>query len=236
MSEQHGKHDQNLQDDLQDKNDARKGRPDPVYRFRVDKTLFETSKQHLTGGEILAIAGIDPSQVVLIRAMKGGARVPVDATESIDLADPGLERFFTMKAEHTNGWDPGAREFEVLSDDVACLDSTGLEWEARLIGGERWIFLRRFPLPTGLLPCESDMGLRLSANYPMTQIDMAYFNPMLSHADGRTIPNLAMTPVGNASWQQWSRHRPEGSWRPGVDDLESHLAFVRHFLAAAASP
>lgn len=228
MSEQNGKHDQDKQDD-------HKGRPDPVYRFRVDKAIFETPKRYLTGAEILAIAGIDPVQVVLIRAMKGGARVPVEAAESIDLADPGLERFFTMKAEHTNGLEALSREFEMLPDDVTCLDNTGLEWEARLIGRERWIFLRRFQLPQGLVPSESDMGLRLSENYPMTQIDMAYFDPPLRHATQWDIPNLAMTAVGDASWQQWSRHRPEGSWRPGVDDLESHLAFVRHFLAAAAS-
>jgi hypothetical protein len=236
MSEQHGKDGHSGHDASQDKHDEGKGHPTPMYRFRVDKATFETDQQYLIGAAILAIAGIEPSQVILVRAMKGGERVPVDATASVDLAHPGLERFFTMKAEHTNGWDPSRREFEMLDDDVACLDSTGLEWEARLIAGERWIFLRRFPLPTGLEPCESDMGLRLSANYPMTQIDMAYFNPPLRHAHGRDIPNLAMTTVGDASWQQWSRHRPDGSWRPGVDDVETHLAFVRHFLAAAASP
>lgn len=228
MSEQNGNHDQGKQDD-------KKGHPSPVYRFRVDKAVFETPKRYLTGAEILAIAGIDPAQVVLIRAEKGGARVPVGAGDTIDLDDPGLDRFFTMRSEHTNGLDALSRDFELLPDDVTCLDSTGLEWEACLINGERWIFLRRFPLPEGLMPRESDMGLRLSPNYPMTQIDMAYFNPPLHHAAQRNIPNLATITVDNVSWQQWSRHRPDGSWRPGIDDLESHLAFVRNFLAVAAS-
>lgn len=217
------------------KQEKSKPDPAPVYRFRVDKQAFETHERHQTGAAILAIAGLDPALVILVRAMKGGVRDEIAPGQTVDLGDPGLERFFTMKNEHTNGLEGGCRDFELLADDEAALEATGLAWEARTLNGERWLFLRGYPVPAGLLPAQADLGLRLSANYPMTEIDMAYFNPPLNSAQPREIPNLAMVPVGDASWQQWSRHRTPNSWRPGVDGLDSHLAFVAHFLAAAAS-
>lgn len=223
-----GEHDQT--------HDTKKDHPAPVYRFRVDKQAFESHERYLTGAAILAIAGLDPALLILIQAMKGGVRTEVAPGQTVDLGDPGLERFFTMKNEHTNGLEGAHRDFDLLPDDEATLDSTGLVWEARHVSGERWLFLRNYPVPAGLLPERADLGLRLSANYPMTEIDMAYFNPPLQPAQPREIPNLALVAVGDTSWQQWSRHRPAGSWRPGVDGLDTHLAFVAHFLAAAATP
>lgn len=207
-----------------------------TYRFRVDKALFETAQRQPTGAAILQLAGLDSNDVILVQATKGGARTEIGPTQTVDLAEPGLERFFTMKNEHTNGLDPAQREFALLAEDEACLESTGLEWEARQLQQERWLFLRGYRLPDGLEPRVSDLGIRLSANYPMTEIDMAYFNPPLRRVDHREIPYLATVPVGTATWQQWSRHRPAGNWRPDVDRLDSHLAFIAHVLARAAAP
>ena len=104
------------------------------------------------------------------------------------------------------------------------------------MGQERWIFIRGYPVPNGLLPGHTDLGLRLSLNYPMTEIDMAYFKPPLQSVSPRDIPNLALITLGDESWQQWSRHRPATGWRPGVDGLDTHLAFIAHFLSVAAAP
>ena len=68
-------------------------------------------------------------------------------------------------------------------------------------------------------------------NYSDSQIDMVYFNPHLARADGRAIGALATQTIAGVSWQRWSRHRTGANpWRPGVDDVASHLALVDEWL------
>jgi hypothetical protein len=42
-----------------------------------------------------------------------------------------------------------------------------------------------------------------------------------------------MCQFAGRQWQQWSRHRTAASaWRPGEDDLSTHMPCVQDWLAA----
>ncbi len=78
---------------------------------------------------------------------------------------------------------------------------------------------------------EADLAVRIEPDYPTAQLDMANFAPALTRADGRGINNLSGATIDGRAFQQWSRHRTAGSlWRPGEDDLESHLLYIQSFL------
>lgn len=203
------------------------------YRLMLDKTPHVSDEAELTGRQILAFGNMDPQQYNLFQAEHGGHRIPIGADQVVDLTKPGIERFFTMKNEHSNGDGPAKPEFELPADDLAYLRSLDLEWEAFQADGHRWLLIHNWPVPQGLNPDHADIALRIDPNYPMSQIDMAYFRPPISHALGRNMPNLVAIQIRGESWQQWSRHRPPDGWRPGIDSLESHLAYVDHFLAHA---
>lgn len=71
------------------------------YRFLLDKTPHVTDQAELTGRQILAFGDMNPDQYSLFEATRGGNRKPIDADEPVDLTEHGIERFFTMKREHT---------------------------------------------------------------------------------------------------------------------------------------
>ncbi len=203
------------------------------YRLLLDKRPHVSDRGLLTGAEILALGELEPSQFDLFQAMRGGQRIPIPAAQTVDLTEPGIERFFTMKNEHSNGYENARREFELPPDDLAYLASTRLTWGAFVEGNQRWLVIRDRPLPRGFCTDHASVALRIDPNYPMAQIDMAYFCPALKHSAGRDIPSLAAIQIEGEQWQQWSRHRPPNAWRPGIDSLETHLAYVDNFLAAA---
>lgn len=201
------------------------------YRFLLDKKPYVTDESKLTGRQILAFGGMNPDQLSLFEARPGGERKPIGADETVDLTEHGIERFFTMKKEHTNGDGQQRIEFQLPPDDLAYLGGLGHPWEVVQDGTQRWLVIRDWRIPQGLTPEVADIALRIDPNYPMSQIDMAYFRPSLGSTAGVTILSLANIQICGETWQQWSRHRPPNAWRPGVDGLESHLAYVDNFLA-----
>lgn len=203
------------------------------YRFLLDKTPHVTDHAELTGRQILAFGGMNPDQYSLFQAKRHGQRIPVGADQEVDLTEPGIERFFTMKKEHTNGDGQSRIPFELPPEDLAYLHGLEQKWEAIQGGGQRWLVIRGWRIPKGLTPEAADIALRIDPNYPMSQIDMAYFRPALASNSGGVIPNLTTIQILGETWQQWSRHRPPNAWRPGIDGLESHLAYVDHFLSLA---
>ncbi len=75
------------------------------------------------------------------------------------------------------------------------------------------------------------VALRIETGYPDTQLDMVYFYPHLARCDRQPIGALASQTLDGKDWQRWSRHRTgQNPWRPGEDDLASHLALVEHWL------
>lgn len=123
------------------------------------------------------------------------------------------------------------REFALAEEDQDCVVSTGLDWEAIVEGNAKWLILRRFPIPTGYNVAVADAALRIPPSYPDDQIDMVYFHPGLALASGGPIGALTPHPLEGKQYQQWSRHRTAANpWRPGLDNICTHLLQVNTWL------
>lgn len=123
------------------------------------------------------------------------------------------------------------RDFQLPDEDVECLDALGIKWEAIKVGEVKWIIFHEYPIPEGYKVRSSDAALRIPPSYPDEQIDSACFSPSLELVNGKGIRNLTMIPVDGRQYQQWSRHRtPANPWRPGLDNIRSHLLLVDTWL------
>ena len=123
------------------------------------------------------------------------------------------------------------REFDLPEGDVGFLGQHNYEWET--IGSPRsgWLLIHNYAIPNGYTHERVQVALHIQGAYPDTQIDMVYFYPALERTDGRTINALANQSIDGQVFQRWSRHRTrQNPWRPGVDDLSTHLALVDHWL------
>jgi hypothetical protein len=232
-----GNNNDNIESDVIDLEEAfASGKPTPrakKYRIRIDKDVVVVEVDHLTGRQILALVGKTPEKFILRQRVKGGVH-PVGPDETISFLAPGLERFMTIPNEVTEGEGPQPRrQFTLLKADTSFLDSLGLRWEAVTEAGLQVVVIFGWPLPVGYNVATANVHVRFSSGYPDAQLDMAYFEPALARTDGRGINNLSMTPFDGRNWQQWSRHRtPASAWRPGFDDLSTHMALVDNWLAA----
>jgi hypothetical protein len=93
-----------------------------------------------------------------------------------------------------------------------------------------------FPIPDGYNHRTATAGLRIPPSYPDDQIDMVYFSPALALASGGAIGALTLTTIDGTPFQQWSRHRTTANpWRPGLDDIGTHLLQVESWLAREVS-
>jgi hypothetical protein len=124
------------------------------------------------------------------------------------------------------------RDFELPPNDAAFLDAAHFGWQAVRDGAASWIRLPKFVVPAGYNVSSATTVLRIEPTYPDTQIDMVFFHPFLARVDGMTIGATGgQIQVEGVVFQQWSRHRSsENPWRAGIDDIESHLLLVKHWL------
>jgi hypothetical protein len=222
----------------------RHGTPAPHakhYAFRVDKTRVVVDTPTITGAEILAKVGKTPQQFKLYEHKRGNQPILVAPDEVEDLREPGIERFTTMPKDTTEGLEvPPRRDFRLPAADEEYLDGLGLLWEAIRDRQNQWLILRGWKIPAGYNVGTVDLALLIPSNYSDSQIDMAYFKPQLSRLDGRCINNLSQETIAGEIWQRWSRHRTsQNPWRPGIDDVASHLGLVdewlhREFVSKAA--
>lgn len=203
------------------------------YQIRIDKDKYVVEAPSMNGREILELAGKTPEKFLLRQKLRGGVE-EVRPDQEVNFMTAGVERFMTIPKEVTEGEGPLVRrEFKPLDDDVEYLDSTSRKWEAVLQDKLKIIVMHDWPLPSGYNLSTAAVHVRLSDGYPDTHIDMAYFSPALNRADGRNINNLSMLEFDGKPWQQWSRHRTGASaWRPGIDNLTTHMALVDDWLAA----
>lgn len=127
------------------------------------------------------------------------------------------------------------RQFRLPEGDEEALDARGLPWETILEGRTRWLLIHDFPVPEGYNRRAATAALRIPPSYPDDQIDMAYFCPPLALASGRAIGALSLTTIDGKSYQRWSRHRTGANpWRPGLDDIGTHLLQVSTWLTREA--
>lgn len=212
---------------------AKAGKPVPKkhkYRFRVGKDKFTTDQEKLKGREILTIAGKIPVEGWLLSQKKGPAILQIALEQEVDLTEPGVERFMVMPKDQTEG-EP-RRQLSLPKEDVDGLDAMGLPWETVLDAGAMWLLLHQYPLPAGYALPTVTVAIRISQNYPIEQLDMVYFHPSVTRADGKPIgATEAMQAIAGQSFQRWSRHySPANPWVPGEFSVLTHLALIQHWL------
>ena len=85
---------------------AREGKPVPPgkrYRIRVDKDNFEVDSAVITGAQILDLVHKTADKYNLYQHVRGGQTKGIGPSDPVNLMDPGVERFTTMKIENTEG-------------------------------------------------------------------------------------------------------------------------------------
>jgi Prokaryotic E2 family E len=124
------------------------------------------------------------------------------------------------------------RDFELLLADHQFLENYGLPWEA-IQDGSPWVLMHEFPTHPGYNHKTVATAVRLETGYPLTQLDMVYFYPALVRIDGKPIGATSENQIiAGRSYQRWSRHRTaQNPWKPGEDDLGSHVALIEDWLA-----
>jgi hypothetical protein len=122
------------------------------------------------------------------------------------------------------------RQFELSEEDKACLDARNAEWEAINENNTKWVIVPGFAIPEGYNHRSASAALRIPPSYPDVQIDMVYFSPALALTSGKPIRQLTPLTIDGKPYQQWSRHRPAGEWRLGIDSICTHLLQVEVWL------
>jgi hypothetical protein len=123
------------------------------------------------------------------------------------------------------------RQFVLPEQDREFLDARGLPWETVRDASAQWLLIHDFPVPARY-NCEKVIAaLMIMPGYPDAQIDMVYFYPPLSRISGRAINTISDQPLDCKIFQRWSRHRTGlNPWRPGEDDISTHLLLVEEWL------
>lgn len=203
-----------------------------AYRIRIDKTRYVVHVDHMTGRQLLELAGKSVDRYKIYQQISGGGQPqPIGLNQTVDFTAPGIERFKTLPIDSTDGLVDPKRDFQLSEGDAEFLENLRLRWEAVKDGDAKWVIVSAFGLPAGFNVAKVDLAVRIAPDYPTAQLDMAYFAPALARADGRSINGLSMTSIAGLPFQQWSRHRTGTSaWRAGVDDLESHFLYIQDFL------
>lgn len=123
------------------------------------------------------------------------------------------------------------REFAMPPNDVEYLDGTGLEWETTLQGRARWLLIHGRKVHPEFEPQRVTVALQILPGYPDSQLDMAWFHPPLETKRKQPVRALSSQAIDGKTFQRWSRHRTaSNAWRPGLDDVCTHLIQVDQWL------
>lgn len=124
------------------------------------------------------------------------------------------------------------RQFELLLEDQQFLDEYGLPWET-IVDGSQWVLIHQFVTHEGYDHFRVTAAIRIETGYPNAPLDMIYFFPALMRKDGRPIGATgARQALDGKNFQRWSRHRtPQNPWKPGRDNLGTHIILVEDWLA-----
>lgn len=123
------------------------------------------------------------------------------------------------------------RAFQLAEEDEESLAALGRQWEAIIETQAKWLVFPDYPIPGGYNHPTAAAALRIPPSYPDDQIDMVYFHPALALTCGRGIARLTPFTLDGKQFQQWSRHRTGANpWRPGLDNVCTHLLLVNSWL------
>lgn len=214
---------------------VREGRPVPHahrYKYRVNKQYFISEAPEITRECILELAGLVPTDQYRLRLKRRhGPPEEIKPGQTVHLREHGIERFIAQAKEVQDGLE-ARREFTLAAEDQDFLDSLTLRWEALRHANRLWVIVYDVPLLPGYQAVMADVAIEIAPGYPTSQLDMAYFNPPLSRADGKAIVCVeAIEQIDGKGWQRWSRHRTPASLQvPGFDNFERHFAYVQDWL------
>lgn len=222
---------------------AKEGKKPPRaknYRFRIDRDHFTVESSIITGAKLFELAKKSPAEYRMHQKMHGGQMREIAVTDQVDLSQPGVERFATMKLTEGDGEQATApqpspvsappaprRQFRLPADDEGYLDSLGLRWEAIQNPKGRCVLIHDHPLPDGYNVKTTTVAIRVEGGYPPGALDMAFFLPHLLRADGKPIHAVSLVPIDGADYQQWSRHY---AWQEDVDTLATHHLHVKNWI------
>jgi len=192
------------------------------YKIKIDGNKYTVAKQIVTGEEILALAEKGYSEWTLNQKLRGGRRKAIEKEESVDLAQPGVERFETVQKQAQQG-----DEYPLPQEDSEFLNENGHTWKREIEGDKRGLIISNYRLPSGYAPGEVTMMLLIPSDYPTAGVDMFYFSPGASREDGVAIGALSEETHFGMQWQRWSRHY---EWRPGEHNLAYHITYVANEL------
>ncbi len=124
------------------------------------------------------------------------------------------------------------REFILPEDDICFLDSLGLTWETHIESNSQWLIIFGVSLPKGFNVESANVAINVPPGYPVTQLDMAFFFPILNRVDNVAINATSHhQQINSTTWQRWSRHRPPNHpWIPGVDFIGTHFLYINNWL------
>lgn len=194
----------------------------------IDRIKYKAPALEMTGTELRNLArpriGDDRD---LWRDIVDALDDVVDDDEVVRL-EKGM-RFFTVPREINPG-----QHTATGSVELSAIEATGLPVCATVVANMTHVVIEQFPLPTGLSAGHCDLLLRLPSGFPDASPDMFWISPPLAAADGTTIGGTqSIESYNDRQWQRWSRHIG-AMWRPGIDDLETYIGFVRSCLSTAA--
>lgn len=196
------------------------------YFIKVNGDVITFDHQYVTGKDILAASKHDTENNCLYKKI-GNEKKPVGLDETVDLAEPGIEKFRVLPKKLTDG--KGERPpLPITEDDWGFLNSLSYQWEISKWQNNLLLKIKGWRLPPGYNVDVVDVIIIIPPTYPSAQLDMFYFQPALSRLDGKAIHALAEEVFHNERWQRWSRHRAAGSeWKTGVDDISTHLTLMQ---------
>lgn len=233
----------NMKEDHEDHEDAdiedlevcsiegRKPRCVRRYRIRIDKDPHVVKVSHMTGLQLLELAGkCEPKRWRISQKLSNGKLEAIRPDQSIDFTAPGIERFITTPCDQTEGRGL-RREFSLPARDSCFLEAEGFPWETVGSPGSGYLLIPRFLIPEGYNTAEAILALKIDSIYPDTQLDMVWFSPALQRRDGKSIRALTNETIDGKPFQRWSRHRTaQNPWRPEIDYVGTHLALVKDWL------
>lgn len=206
-------------------------RTDRAFFFVLDDRRQEWGARYINGYTLKVLAGVDPERYAVWQEMRDQPQDKlIGNKEKVDLAQPGVERFFTGLPKTTEGAEP----ILPLRDRRYLIDH-GLAHEEVVFGTQHGVILRAFPLPLARFDADAaDILILLPNGYPDVPPDMFYSVPWLRLKPGNIYPRAADQSLNfnGQNWQRWSRHNTD--WRPGVDGIWTMLKRIEAALAEAA--
>ena len=85
------------------KHDRRPPKGQKHYKIKVDGEKYKVGQATMTGTAILALVGKTLAEWTINQKLHGGRRKPIQPDESIDLSEPGIERFETVMKQAQQG-------------------------------------------------------------------------------------------------------------------------------------